>query len=167
MSPSEAVTLNEAMRENSCPQAIVSAHAPYSMQTVNIEFSASFGIMPQLAAGMPIYSVRGPRCGLDDWSLLFRSAAAGQVSEATVSTRTAFSPDFSFKLRCVPVVDNDNGRIAHVVAIFLPAAPPAQPLTNDALLLRLIMAGFCSGSPQHAAAAAAVHLDASSADPSP
>jgi hypothetical protein len=165
MMPSEAVTLTEAMRENSCPQAIVSAHAPYSMQTVNIEFSASFGIMPQLAVGMPICSVRTPRCALDDWSVLFRSAAAGQVSESTVSTRTAFSPDFPFKLRCVPVVDSDNGRIARVVAIFLPIAPPAQPLTNDALLLRLIMAGFGGGSPQHAATAIAGH--ASSADPSP
>ena len=130
LSKSQALSVLDTVESNDDPRVITTSNPPYLMALFNDTFSATFGIDRDIlisSPSSPITIVAGPRETVASWTQPFLVAAAGSVCESIIYTRTAFCADYSFKLRCEPVVLSENGKIALVAATFLSLMPNSQP----------------------------------------
>ena len=121
MAPSQAILLNDALSNNTFPQAIVSANYPHIICTVNSLYAATFSQPGYVfIAGRPLLSICAANSNIGDWASLLLTAADGRAVEGVVNAKSFSCPSLHFRLRCAPVAASDNERLSFLLAVFLP-----------------------------------------------
>ena len=141
--PSESVPLQQviaAMREGNtaCAQCLVSSRVSYDIEMLSDAFVSKFGTVRDVLRGKRLPELLSLVHGssLHDWETLLLAASSGAISKCRISALDAqstasCSPFVPFEEAVfVPVIDDNDGRISHVLVQFPPSILPA-PIPSD------------------------------------
>jgi len=150
---SEAITLQQALEDTSCPTMLVCAASPHRIMHVNDSLLDKFSCTRSEVLGCTLEVFKGP--GPSKWDALIETALSSKVARDIVNcTLNAISE--TDDLICVPVVDEEEGfgGVDYILFLFAPtctvplsafSAPPehqADPLyPHDAVDF-----GYCSST---------------------
>ena len=119
---SDAILLTNAFKDSNCAQALVAAEWPHQIHMVNDEFSRAFAFDPTQALGRPVSVLHNDRTDVLRWCTLLQSACEGQADSSFLSFCARSKAPVHALCRCVPVVEDMNGKIRFALLQFHPTA---------------------------------------------
>jgi hypothetical protein len=134
---SEAMLLNIALMDSLIPQVLVSASFPHDIEWKNQAFFEKFGCPLSLSGTQSIAFIHGSKITASELLGVFFSVSLGKAMTCIMQLRSIICNDQSFIVRCVPVVENLNGLVMHVIAIF-------QPIVSEMHNLGMANQGKCN-----------------------